>query len=157
MTNEVPMSRWLVHLGLVIHSSFCIRYYSFHRFRLSPLLRMNPPDEIHISALRLTTHIGVPEAERATSQVLEADVTLRIAGRFEAMNDDLAATIDYAGVAARLQELAAERPRRLIETLAAEMAACVMGEFHAIGVSIELRKRILPETDHVAVRLVRGE
>ena len=64
---------------------------------------MNPPDEICISALHLTTHIGVPEAERATSQVLEADVTLRIPGRFEAMNDDLAATIDYAAVAARLQ------------------------------------------------------
>lgn len=118
---------------------------------------MNPPDEIRISALRLTTHIGVPEEERATSQVLEADITLRIAGRFEGMMDDIAATIDYAAVAARLQALAAERPRRLIETLAAEMAACVMGEFQAAGVSIELRKHILPGTDHVAVRLVRGE
>ncbi len=117
---------------------------------------MSPPDEIRISALRLTTHIGVPEEERATSQVLEADVTLRIAGRFEAMNDEISATIDYAAVAARLQELAAERPRRLIETLAAEMAACVMEEFQAVGISIDLRKRILPDTDHVAVRLVRG-
>jgi 7,8-dihydroneopterin aldolase/epimerase/oxygenase len=69
----------------------------------------------------------------------------------------LSLTIAYAAVAARLRLVAAERPRRLIETLAAEMAACVMGEFHAIGVSIELRKRILPETDHVAVRLVRGQ
>ena len=118
---------------------------------------MNPLDEIRISALRLTTHIGVPEDERAASQVLVADITLRIAGRFEAMKDDIAATIDYAAVAARLQELAAERPRRLIETLAAEMAACVMEEFQAAGVSIELRKHILPGTDHVAVRLVRGE
>jgi len=117
---------------------------------------MNPPDEIHIAGLRLTTHIGVPDEERATSQVLEADVTLRIAGRFEAMNDEISGTIDYAAVAARLQELAAERPRRLIETLAAEMAACVMEEFQAVGVSIDLRKRILPDTDHVAVRLVRG-
>jgi dihydroneopterin aldolase len=117
---------------------------------------MSPPDEIRISALRLTTHIGVPEEERATSQVLEADVTLRIAGRFEAMNDEISATIDYAAVAARLQKLAAERPRRLIETLAAEMAACVMEEFQAVGVSIDLRKRILPDTDHVAARLVRG-
>lgn len=117
---------------------------------------MLPPDEIRISALRLTTHIGVPEEERATSQVLEADITLRIAARFEAMQDDIAATIDYAAVAIRLQALAAERPRRLIETLAAEMAACVMEEFGAQGVSLELRKRILPETDHVAVRLVRG-
>ncbi len=118
---------------------------------------MKPLDEIRIVALRLTTYIGVPEAERAESQVLEADITLRIAGRFEGMNDDIAATIDYAAVAARLQALAAERPRRLIETLAAEIAACVMGEFQAAGVSVELRKHILPDTDHVAVRLVRGE
>jgi dihydroneopterin aldolase len=117
---------------------------------------MNPPDEIRISALRLTTHIGVPEAERAASQVLEADVTIRIAGRFEAMSDDIAATIDYAVVAARLQSLAAERPRKLIETLAAEMAACLLDEFQASGVTLELRKSILPDTDHVAVRLVRG-
>ncbi|MBE2283203.1 MAG: dihydroneopterin aldolase [Prosthecobacter sp.] len=117
---------------------------------------MNPPDEIHISGLRLTTHIGVPDAERAGSQVLEADVSLRIKGRFEAMNDEIDATIDYAAVAARLQALAAERPRKLIETLAAELAACVLEEFGAVGVTIELRKHILPETKHVAVRIVRG-
>ena len=118
---------------------------------------MKPLDEIRIAALRLTTHIGVPDAERAESQVLEADITLRIAGRFEEMNDEIAATIDYAAVAARLQELAAARPRRLIETLAAEMAACVMEEFKAAGVIIDLRKQILPDTDHVAVHLSRGE
>ncbi len=56
-----------------------------------------------------------------------------------------------------VQALAAERSRRLIETLAAEMAACVLEEFKAAGVTIELRKHILPETDHVAVRLVRGD
>lgn len=115
------------------------------------------PDEIHISSLRLSTHIGVPDAERAESQVLEADVVIRVSDRFESMNDDLAATIDYASVAARLEALAAERPRLLIETLAAEMAACVLSEFRAAGVTIELRKRILPGTDHVAVRLVRGD
>lgn len=118
---------------------------------------MNPPDEIHITGLRLTTHIGVPDDERVVAQTLEADVTLRIAARFESMNDDIAATIDYAVVAARLQALAAERPRKLVETLVAEMAACVIDEFQAAGVTIELRKRILPDTDHVAVRLVRGK
>lgn len=112
-------------------------------------------DEIRITALRLTTYIGVPDEERAASQELEADVVMRVAGRFEEMKDDLGATIDYAAVAARLREVAAERPRRLIETLAAELAACVLGEFGAAGVTIDLRKRILPETDHVAVRVVR--
>lgn len=117
---------------------------------------MPPPDEIHIQGLLLTTNIGVPDEERATPQVLEADITLRITTRFEEMRDDIASTIDYAAVASRLQGLAAARARKLIETLAAEMAACVLDEFGASGVSIELRKRILPGTDHVAVRLVRG-
>lgn len=117
---------------------------------------MNPPDEIHLTGLKLTTHIGVPAAERAASQVLVADVSLRLARRFETMHDDIATTIDYAAVALRLQALAAERPRLLIETLAAELAACVLNEFKACGVTIELRKHILPGTDHVAVRLVRG-
>lgn len=118
---------------------------------------MPPADEIHISALRLHTHIGVPDEERANEQHLEADIVMRVEGRFEEMQDEIAATIDYAAVATRLQAVAAERPRRLIETLATDMAACVLAEFHAVGVTIDLRKRILPETDHVAVRIVRGK
>lgn len=117
---------------------------------------MNPPDEIRISSLRLPTHIGVPDEERATLQELEADILIRTAHRFESMHDSIAATIDYTAVAARLRELAAQRPRRLIETLASELAACVLDEFKAAGVEIILRKRILPDTDHVAVRVVRG-
>lgn len=147
VTKEAPKTPTLVGTSA----------FSDPKPRLKTPNLMLPPDEIRIAALRLTTHIGVPEAERAEAQVLVADVTLRIRRRFEAMNDDIASTIDYAAVAARLQALAAERPRRLIETLAAEMAACVLEEFQAIGVTLELRKRILPDTDHVAVRLVRGE
>ena len=117
---------------------------------------MNPPDEIRIAGLQLQTHIGVPEEERAAPQTLEADVVIRVATRFEDMADDISTTIDYAAAAARLRELAASKPRRLIETLAGEMAECVISEFHAVGVTVDLRKRILPETDHVAVRVVRG-
>jgi dihydroneopterin aldolase len=107
------------------------------------------PDEIRLSCLKLSTHIGVPDEERAGSQILEADVVMRVSSRFEAMQDDLTA-------AARLQQIAAEKPRCLIETLAAELADCVLKEFKAAGVSIDLRKRILPDTDHVAVRVMRG-
>ena len=117
---------------------------------------MNPPDEIRIAGLRLHTHIGVPDDERAAPQTLEADIVIRVANRFEAMADEISATIDYAAVAARLQQLAGAKPRRLIETLAAEMAGCLISEFQATGVTVDLRKRILPETDHVAVRVVRG-
>lgn len=112
-------------------------------------------DEILIHGMDLPVQIGVPEEERATWQTLQADVTLRPAHRFEEMADDLSRTIDYAAVTTRLRALAAERPRQLIETLAAEIAACVLSEFRANAVTVQLRKRILPGCDHVAVRLTR--
>ena len=112
-------------------------------------------DCIHLRGLDLPTRIGVPDEERAAWQTLSADVTLRLSAHFEQMHDELAGTVDYAAVALRLRVLAADRPRALIETLAAEMAACLLAEFGPSSVTIELRKRILPGTDHVAVSLTR--
>jgi dihydroneopterin aldolase len=117
--------------------------------------RMNPPDQIHLTGLQLRCHIGVPDEERAAPQLLHADVVLHLRARFEDMADELSHTIDYAAVATRLEQVAAAKPRRLIETLAAELAQVVLEEFAAAQVQITLRKRILPQTDHVAVRLVR--
>lgn len=117
--------------------------------------QMTESDTIHLRGLDLPVRIGVPEDERAAWQTLQADVSLRPGVRFEEMHDDLALTVDYAAVALRLRTLAAEKPRRLIETLAAEMADCVLKEFGAVEVGVELRKRILPGCDHVAVRLSR--
>lgn len=120
----------------------------------SPAL-LSPADEIHLHGLDLPVRIGVPEEERADWQTLQADVTIRLTGRFEAMQDDLTRTIDYSQVAIRLRAIAAERPRQLIETLAAEMSQCILSEFGAGGVTVALRKRILPGCDHVAVSLTR--
>jgi len=116
---------------------------------------MTSPDCIHLRGLELPVRIGVPEEERAAWQTLQADITLRIADRFEKMQDDLSATVDYAAVALRLRALAAEKPRQLIETLAAELAQCLLTEFKVASVSLELKKRILPGCDHVAVSLTR--
>lgn len=112
-------------------------------------------DSIHLRGLELPVLIGVPEAERAAWQTLQADISFSVPLRFDAMQDQLAATVDYAAVAVRLRALAAERPRQLIETLAGEMADCVLKEFLAVRVTIELRKRILPGCDYVAVSLTR--
>lgn len=112
-------------------------------------------DQIHLANLQFRCHIGVPDEERAAPQLLLADIVLHSRVPFESMQDDIAQTIDYAAVAARLEQIAASKPRRLIETLAADLAACVLAEFAATAVEITLKKRILPQTDHVAVRLFR--
>lgn len=114
-----------------------------------------PPDQIHLRGLDLPVQIGVPEEERAAWQTLQADIALTLPTRFEDMQDDLSRTVDYAAVATRLRGLAAERPRRLIETLAAEMAQCLLAEFQVNTAKVTLRKRILPGCDHVAVCLTR--
>ena len=108
-------------------------------------------DQIFIRGLDLPVLIGVPEAERAMWQVLSADVTFVPPVRFDAMADEIEATLNYEAVTNRLRALAAERSRRLIETLAAEMAEVVLSEFRATWVRVELRKRILPGTDCVGV------
>ncbi len=113
-------------------------------------------DSIHIQGLDLPVRIGVPDDERAAWQVLSADLTLRPRLKFEEMRDELDQTIDYQAVAQAVKALAAARPRRLIETLAAEIAALVLEDFGAVAVSVTLRKRILPGTDAVAVTLERS-
>lgn len=117
---------------------------------------MSHSDEIWIRGLDLPVRIGVPDEERTAWQTLQADVAVRPGCAFEEIRDDLAGTIDYQALANRLKEVAAERPRHLIETLAVELAACALGEFGARHVAVELRKRILPGVDHVAVRIERS-
>ncbi len=113
-------------------------------------------DEIRLIGLDLPAHIGVPDEERALAQNLHADVILELMPGCEELKDDLARTIDYAAVAQRFRQLASATPRRLIETLAADIAECALREFGAICVTVEIRKRILPGVDHVAVRLTRS-
>jgi dihydroneopterin aldolase len=110
-------------------------------------------NEIIIDSLRVKTWIGVPDAERSGAQEIELDIRIRPARDFAEMQDDIALTVDYAAVCQRVAGLAAERPRRLIETLAQEIGDLILDEFGASSVEVEIRKFILPETRHVAVFL----
>ena len=113
--------------------------------------------EILIAGLRVKTHIGVPDEERAAEQEVEIDIRIQPMRNFLEMGDDLSKTIDYAQVCERVSSLAAARPRRLIETLADEIARLILAEFEARFVEVELRKFILPQTRHVAVRCSRSK
>ncbi len=112
-------------------------------------------DWIEIHGLEISTHIGVPEAERACAQQLLADVRLRPLRDFSKMPDAIEATVDYQAVADRIAAIAAARPRKLIETLADEIARAILREFAIRRVEVTLRKFILPNVEHVAVRCAR--
>ncbi len=119
-------------------------------------MSLESADCIHIQGLELSVRIGVPDEERAGWQTLQADLTLRLHGSFEDMQDDLTKTVDYSAVALDLRSLAAVRPRQLIETFAAEIASFLLSEYPIASVTLQLRKRILPGCDFVSVSLTRS-
>jgi dihydroneopterin aldolase len=101
-------------------------------------------------------HVGVTDQERAAQQALTICLGIEPLQNFQAMSDEIAHTIDYASVCERVTALADARPRRLIETLADEIASAILIEFSARSVDVEVRKFILPETRYVAVRCRRS-
>ena len=112
-------------------------------------------NEIHIDSLRVRTRIGVPDEERADWQDVEIDLRIEPMEGFSEMGDEISRTIDYALVCERVADLAAAGPRNLIETLAADIADLVRSDYGARSVEVEVRKFILPQTRHVAVRCRR--
>ncbi len=114
-----------------------------------------PPDAILVSGLELSAWIGVPDAERAEAQRLTLNLVLHPSRPLADLGDDLSRTVDYYALTRRVRQVAASRPRKLIETLAEEICACVLAEFAVRAVEAELRKYILPDTEYVAVRLSR--
>ncbi len=118
---------------------------------------MSTPDQIIVSNLELHARIGVTDAEQSRPQRLTVSLVLTPARGFDNLDDRIEGTVNYSSVCKAVRELAAAGPpRRLIETLAGDIAARVLARFEpCAAVEVELRKYILPDTDYVAVRLSR--
>lgn len=116
---------------------------------------MHPPDTVEIRRLRVSTHIGVPDEERAEPQTLRVTVRMTPFQGFEGLNDDISRTVDYYAVSLEIEKLAAARPRRLIETLAVDIANHLLTNHPLEHVAISIEKHILPNTECVAVHLER--
>jgi len=112
-------------------------------------------DRITLTGVQIVATVGWPDEERDTPQRLRVDVVLTPGAPFTGLNDDLSRTIDYAAVTLCLRRVALERPRKLIETLAEELALAILDGFAVRRVELNLQKFILPDVESVAVRVVR--
>jgi 7,8-dihydroneopterin aldolase/epimerase/oxygenase len=112
-------------------------------------------DAIIIKGLEVDAFIGVSDAERTSSQRLRIDAILTPLAPFSTLNDDIGRTVDYHAATQRIASVAASRPRRLIETLAEDIAGMLVGEFAARRAEVEVRKFALPGTEYVAVHCSR--
>lgn len=112
-------------------------------------------DTIEIRRLRVAAHIGVPDDERATPQVLLVTLRMTPSQGFGGLADDISRTIDYYQVSLEIQSLAAARPRHLIETLATDIADYLLGNHPLARIAVSIEKHILPDTECVAVHIER--
>jgi phosphoglycolate phosphatase len=108
-----------------------------------------------ISDQKVSAHIGVSEEERAKAQTLAITVRFRTFGRFQDLNDDLSKTVDYSAVASEMSRFVSESKYSLLETLISQLADHLVRKFPLAYLEVELKKFVLPDSNHVSVRAVR--
>ena len=113
-------------------------------------------DTITISDLEVFYCVGVPDEERAQPQRLLLTVEMQHDFSGAASEDELAGTIDYFAVSQRLLSFGDGVHWKLIETLAVDIAQMIIEDFRPLALTVEVKKFVLPQAKHVAVRLTRN-
>ena len=117
---------------------------------------LNPlSDPIHIEQLEISTHIGVPEKERATAQRLTVSITLWPKQDTRDSGDQIGRTVNYSAVAEEAKSFARDQSVNLIETLADALAMHLLGSFAIQKIEIELRKFALPDAKYASITVTR--
>lgn len=117
----------------------------------------NEGQRVLVSGLEVWSTIGVPDAEREQAQRLLIDLEVVPVMVFEDLDDDIERAVDYHALAVRVKAVAAEGERRLIETLAVDIADTTLTDRKIDRVKVRIRKFILPDTEFVGVELIRRQ
>ena len=101
--------------------------------------------------LELSCHLGVPPAERAKPQKLLCPAIFSVPDcKKAAQTDNLIHTVNYFDLSRLLRKTAQAKERKLIETLAHDLAQATFTHFPIPWIDLELKKFILPETRHIS-------
>jgi len=90
---------------------------------------VNGEGTIEIRGLRCRGRQGTTEAERAKEQDYFIDVWLTADLERAVQTDDLRHALDISAIAAAVRASVAERPRALVERIAADVANALLTEF----------------------------
>jgi len=104
-------------------------------------------DRIELRGLTVHGRHGVLDHERANGQDFVVDITVWIDLADAAASDELADTYDYAALAQLAADIVAGPPRKLIETVGAQIADQVMDDprVHAVEVVVHKPQAPIPQ------------
>ncbi len=118
-------------------------------------------DLITVRGMRFLGRHGVSLEERLEPQPIEVDVLIPADLRAAGASDELAQTVDYAAVFARVAEIVEKQSFRLLEALAETIAQAVLADEKVDEVEVAVRKPKAPmpgafETVEVRIRRRRS-
>ncbi len=115
-------------------------------------------DRILLEALRIVGRHGALPEERERSQPFEVDLEIEADLEEAARRDAISATIDYGAVVREVVRIVEAESYELLEALAGRIAAAVLEQERAAGVSVTVRKLRPPvaaDLSSAAVRITR--
>ena len=115
-------------------------------------------DTVFIRQLRADTVIGVYDWERNVRQSVVLDLEMATDNRRAAVSDEIGDALDYAAISARVLSFINGSEFQLIETMAEQVAAIVLGEFDVPWLRLRLAKPgAVAQAQEVGVVIERGE
>lgn len=112
-------------------------------------------DRIHIEQLEIFASVGVTVDERAAPQRLTISITLWPAGELSDCADDIAKSVNYSDVCEATKRVVADRPHKLIETLADSVTTHLLEVFPVRAVEVQVRKFVRTDAEYVSVVVTR--
>ena len=115
-------------------------------------------DIVFIRELRADTVIGVYDWERSIRQSVVLDLEMATDNRRAAATDSIDDALDYAAISARVLAFIEGSEFQLIETMAEDVAALILGEFGVPWLRLRLCKPgAVARARDVGVVIERGE
>ncbi|MCF6322834.1 MAG: dihydroneopterin aldolase [Gammaproteobacteria bacterium] len=115
-------------------------------------------DIIYLRDLKIETIIGIFDWEREIKQTISFDLDMATDIRKAAASDAIEDTLDYKTLSKRIIAFVEESSFQLVETLAEQVAAIILGEFDVRWVRVRLDKvGAIRGASGVGVIIERGE
>ncbi|MDP0492323.1 MAG: HAD hydrolase-like protein [Verrucomicrobiota bacterium JB023] len=112
-------------------------------------------EDIVIRKLATETRIGVPEGERSKPQTVKISLVMETRNGILGLDDEFSETVDYFEVSEQVRAIAGRGERKLIETLAEDIAVEIKSEFHLRSIRVTVEKMILQNCEAVSVTAVK--
>src|SRR5262249_17518654 len=115
-------------------------------------------DVMSIDELEVFTFIGVYDSEQREKQRIVVNVEMEIPSiDHAARQDDLVLTIDWDAVCECIRRVADDHPRKLVDTLAHDIAKALLDAFPVISATVQARKSICKDAKSLSIRIKRSQ